>query len=187
VNLGKILALLESKERKISSMSQAEGNMNDFIGAMTALNQQEMQKVRGKAREETKYKMEAMTKLEGLRQELQMIQGNDQVSVGFWKEQCQSLFDICKNLKEDNEKLVENLSSLSENAMLGINAAHAQGASLDGGAHPLDQFNNNQELLAYLNQTPRANPSHDYAGATGGHRRGASQQSANMSQYQSQH
>jgi hypothetical protein len=45
------------------------------------------------------------------------------VSVGFWKEQCQSLFDICKNLKEDNEKLVENLGSLSENAMMGVGAA----------------------------------------------------------------
>jgi Tfp pilus assembly protein PilN len=39
VNLGKILALLESKERKINSMSSGEANMNDFIGAMTALNQ----------------------------------------------------------------------------------------------------------------------------------------------------
>ena len=44
------------------------------------------EEIRQKAKEETKYKMEAMTKLEGLRQELQMIQGNDQVSVGFWKE-----------------------------------------------------------------------------------------------------
>jgi hypothetical protein len=72
------------------------------------------------------------------------------VSVGFWKEQCQSLFDICKNLKEDNEKLVENLGSLSENAMMGVGAA-AQNLSMDGGTHPLDQFSNNQDLLNYLN------------------------------------
>jgi len=31
------------------------------------------------------------------------------------------LFEICKNLKEDNEKLVENLGTLSDSAMLGIN------------------------------------------------------------------
>ena len=102
--------------------------------------------------------MEAMTKLEGLRQELQMIQGNDQVSVGFWKEQCQSLFDICKNLKEDNEKLVENLGSLSENAMMGI---PQQNMSMNAGTHPLDQFTNNQELLNYLNTTPRVNIGYD--------------------------
>jgi len=35
VNLGKILQLLESKERKITSMATADGNMNDYINAMT--------------------------------------------------------------------------------------------------------------------------------------------------------
>ena len=54
--------------------------------------------------------MQAMTKLETLRNELQMIQGNDQVSVNFWKEQCQSLFEICKNLKDDNERLVGTIT-----------------------------------------------------------------------------
>ncbi len=93
-----------------------------------------MQKVKSKAQEETKYKMEAMTKLEGLRQELQMIQGNDQVSVNFWKEQCQSLFEICKNLKEDNEKLVDNLHNLSDSAMRGL----GQMANGDGGFNTLD-------------------------------------------------
>jgi len=77
VNLGKILSLLESKERKIGSLNKAHENMDDFVRAMTQINQQDMQKVKLKAKEETKYKMEAMTKLEGLRQELQMIQGND--------------------------------------------------------------------------------------------------------------
>jgi hypothetical protein len=52
-----------------------------------------------------------MNKLDSLRQELQMIQGNDTNSLNFWKEQCQSLFSICKNLKEDNERLVEGLTT----------------------------------------------------------------------------
>ena len=78
-----------------------------------------------------------------------MIQGNDQVSVNFWKEQCQSLFDICKNLKDDNEKLVENLGSLQETTAMGMGGlAHPDGAA---GVHPLDQFQNNQDLLNYLN------------------------------------
>ena len=48
-------------------MSNADSNMNDYINAMTQINQQEMNKVRAKAKDETKYKIEAMTKLEGLR------------------------------------------------------------------------------------------------------------------------
>ena len=67
-----------------------------------------------------------------------MIQGNDQVSVNFWKEQCQSLFDICKNLKDDNEKLVENLGNLQETTAMGMGGlAHQDGSA---GVHPLDQF-----------------------------------------------
>jgi len=84
-----------------------------------------------------------------------MIQGNDQVSVNFWKEQCQSLFEICKNLKDDNEKLVDNLGSLSETAAMGMSG----GVSSDGpgGVHPLDQFQNNRDLLNYLSNDARLN------------------------------
>jgi len=70
VNLGKILSLLESKERKITSLSKTEENVNEYVKAMTSINNQEMKQVKLRANEETKYKMEAMTKLEGLRQEL---------------------------------------------------------------------------------------------------------------------
>ena len=114
MNLGKILSLLENKERKINDLSKNEENMNEYIAAITRMNNQEIVETKRRASEETKYKMDAMTKLESLRQELQMIQGNDQVSVNFWKDQCQSLFEICKNLKEDNEKLVDNLGSISD-------------------------------------------------------------------------
>lgn len=64
-------------------------------------------------------------------------------SVGFWKEQCQSLFDVCKKLKEDNEKLVDHLGVAEP--------SHNTHASADLEAHPLDQFSSNQELLNYLN------------------------------------
>lgn len=67
VNLSKILSLLESKERKINSLSHNEDNMNELIAAMRKVNDKEIGEVKRRAREETKVKMEAMTKLEGLR------------------------------------------------------------------------------------------------------------------------
>lgn len=143
VNLGKILSLLESKEKKITELQRGEDNLTDFISAMTKLNKQEMEKVRQRAKDETRFKVDAMTKLEGLRQELQMIQGNDQVSVNFWKEQCQSLFEICRNLKDDNERLVSNLGAIAD-------------VSSSGARHPLDNFNNNNDLLNYLNSQQQA-------------------------------
>jgi hypothetical protein len=61
---------LESKEKKINSLSATEDNMNDMISAMRRINDKEIKEVKKRARDETKVKMEAMTKLEGLRQEL---------------------------------------------------------------------------------------------------------------------
>ena len=80
------------------------------------MKEQEVQLVKLRAAEETKYKVEAMTKLEALRQEMQTFQGNEAQtnSVAFWKEQCQNLFDICKNLKEDNEKLVDHIGTTND-------------------------------------------------------------------------
>lgn len=131
VNLSKILTLLEQKEHKITELQRADDNTENFVAAMGRLNKQEIGHVRRRAKEESNLKVQAMNKLETLRQELQMIQGNDQVSVNFWKEQCQSLFEICRNLKEDNERLVSAIADKP---------------------HPLDQFNNNQDLLAYLSK-----------------------------------
>jgi chromosome segregation ATPase len=111
VNLNKILGLLESKEEKIVQLSRTEHNSNDMLQSLRRINDKEVSAVKKRAQEETRFKIEAMTKLEGLRQEFQTMQGGEAPvqSVSFWKEQCQGLFDICKKLKEDNEKLVDHL------------------------------------------------------------------------------
>jgi hypothetical protein len=39
VNLGKILSLLESKEKKINDLTKNDGNINEYIAAIAKLNQ----------------------------------------------------------------------------------------------------------------------------------------------------
>ncbi len=39
VNLGKILSLLESKEKKINELTKNDGNINEYIAAIVKLNQ----------------------------------------------------------------------------------------------------------------------------------------------------
>lgn len=48
-------------------MSQNESSVDEYLKAMTHINKQEIAEVKAKAKEENMYKMEAMTKLEGLR------------------------------------------------------------------------------------------------------------------------
>lgn len=38
VNLGKILSLLESKEKKINELTKNDGNINEYIAAIVKLN-----------------------------------------------------------------------------------------------------------------------------------------------------
>ena len=64
MNLDKILGLLESKEHKISALSKAEANASDVMAAMKRVNDKEIQQVRKQANEESRFKVEAMTKLE---------------------------------------------------------------------------------------------------------------------------
>jgi hypothetical protein len=77
VNLGKILTLLEQKETKITELQRSDANTQEFVQAMARVNKHEIGGVRKRAKEESNLKMQAMNKLETLRQELQMIQGND--------------------------------------------------------------------------------------------------------------
>jgi hypothetical protein len=48
-------------------MSSNEDHMNELLAAMRRINDIEMQAVKRRANQETKVKMEAMTKLEALR------------------------------------------------------------------------------------------------------------------------
>ena len=50
-------------------------------------------------------KSEAMNKLENLRHELHLIEGQDHSAVEAWKEKCKRLVEICKGFKEENDKM----------------------------------------------------------------------------------
>ena len=62
-----MLSMLENKERKITDLQKNENNVKDYIQAVMKINVQEMKQVKKQAKDETKFKMEAMTKLESLR------------------------------------------------------------------------------------------------------------------------
>lgn len=42
VNLSKILSLLETKEKKINELTKNDGNINEYLAAITKLNKQEL-------------------------------------------------------------------------------------------------------------------------------------------------
>lgn len=49
-------------------------------------------------------KLQAYDRLEGLRVEMRALEGKDMKS-DLWKDKCRELFDICKDLEQENEDL----------------------------------------------------------------------------------
>lgn len=86
VNLTKILSLLEQKDRKLTELQGMEAGHASFVESLARLQGTELKQLQQKANEETKFKLEAIGKLENLRQEMQAVKGGEQVSATFWKE-----------------------------------------------------------------------------------------------------
>ena len=54
--------------------------------------------------------MDAFEKLESMRLEMKGLEGKD-VKNDLWKDKCKELYQICKDLEEDNENLKEALQT----------------------------------------------------------------------------
>ena len=105
LNLPKMLNLLEQKEGKIQYLKTRDNVQEAQLTQFHKQKEQEMRSLTDKYRTEIKLKSEAMAKMESLRCELQLIEGQDTGAVELWKDKCKKLIDICKSFKEENERL----------------------------------------------------------------------------------
>ena len=56
--------------------------------------------------QESSIKTEAINKFEGMRHELQLIEGGTEVGLAdVWKEKCKKLIEICKSFRDENDRL----------------------------------------------------------------------------------
>jgi len=53
---------------------------------------------------EREMKLQAYERLDGLRVEMRALEGQD-VKSDLWKDKCRELFDICRDLENENEQL----------------------------------------------------------------------------------
>ncbi len=48
-----------------------------------------------------------MSKLENLRHELQLLEGQDATALEIWKDKCKKLIEICRSFKDENDRLTQ--------------------------------------------------------------------------------
>ena len=81
-------------------------------------------------------KLQAYDRLEGLRVEMRALEGKDMKS-DLWKDKCRELFDICKDLEQENEDL-KALVGDANRANLLRNAEASQAGMAYQGGYPAD-------------------------------------------------
>ncbi|CDW82479.1 UNKNOWN [Stylonychia lemnae] len=106
LNLPKVLNLLEAKEEKIHELKSKEKVQEAQFIQLERVKALEMTHFKKKYENEVKMKSEAISKLETLRHELFLIEGQDQTAIDVWKDKCKNLIEICKSFKEENDRLL---------------------------------------------------------------------------------
>ena len=71
--------------------------------------------VQRKYQKEKELKGAALGKLENMRLEMRALEGRDYTS-DLWKDKCKELFDICKDLQNENDELRININNQQYNA-----------------------------------------------------------------------
>lgn len=57
-------------------------------------------------------KLEAFEKLDAMRIEMKTLEGKDSVKNDLWKDKCKELYDICRELEQENENLKLSMKDL---------------------------------------------------------------------------
>jgi hypothetical protein len=64
-----------------------------------------MEELKKQIVKERSAKLEAFEKLDAMRIEMKTLEGKDSVKNDLWKDKCKELYDICRELEQENENL----------------------------------------------------------------------------------
>lgn len=105
LDLNKLLEELRKKEKEIQPLQKVNDNFDERIQQMEMVHRQELQELTSKLEKERKAKLDAFEKLDAMRIEIKTLEGKDSVKNDLWKDKCKELYDICRELEEENDNL----------------------------------------------------------------------------------
>ena len=105
IDLQKIIEELKSREAKLKRLSVENMNFNSRMEQVQNANEKKVAAVRNQLQKERTAKAQAFDQLDGFRLEIKAIEGKDLSSHELWKQKCKELFEICKDLQNENEEL----------------------------------------------------------------------------------
>jgi hypothetical protein len=105
IDLNRILTELKSRDKEIDYLKAKDRTgKGSALRAVQVKGKKEVQDLKEQLQREREMKLQAYDRLEGLRVEMRALEGKDMKS-DLWKDKCRELFEICKDLEQENEDL----------------------------------------------------------------------------------
>ena len=105
LDLNKIMEELRLRDKKIVRLDKVDQNFNSRVQQIEQVHQQQLEDLRRQMNKERSAKLDAFEKLDAMRVEMKTLEGKDSVKNDLWKDKCKELYDICRELEQENDGL----------------------------------------------------------------------------------
>ena len=105
LDLNKIMEELRLRDKKIVRLDKVDQNFNSRVQQIEQVHQQQLEDLRRQMNKERSAKLDAFQKLDAMRVEMKTLEGKDSVKNDLWKDKCKELYDICRELEQENDGL----------------------------------------------------------------------------------
>ena len=112
IDIDKVINSLAEKDAKLRQALALNQGTQSFMNEIYRVKKKEVRKARDQIAGETKLKEEAMVKVEELRSEIALLQGEELSTLSKWKDKIEELRDVAVNYKEQNKNLKETIREM---------------------------------------------------------------------------
>lgn len=104
---------MQSRDKKIQKLTKVENEFNDQVAVMKKALSSQFIELKKRFEKEREAKVDAFDKLEAMRLEMKALEGRD-IKNDLWKDKCKELYEISKELENENDRLRENFDFIKQ-------------------------------------------------------------------------
>ena len=124
IDIDKVILTMTEKDRKLQEAQSQNTDTQQFMNDLYRARSKELKQAQRRTEGETKMKEQALAKMEELRSEIQLLQGQDMTSMNIWRDKVAQMKEIAQGYQAQNALLQESLSLAQRRAE--ENQAHQQ-------------------------------------------------------------
>ncbi len=110
IDIDKVILTMTEKDRKLQEAQSQNTDTQQFMNDLYRARSKELKQAQRRTEGETKMKEQALAKMEELRSEIQLLQGQDMTSMNIWRDKVAQMKEIAQGYQAQNAMLQESLS-----------------------------------------------------------------------------